>query len=259
MSGSPTGDHLGSIPGGLDPSGGRRQHAPVKNALIVGASRGLGLSLVKTLLERRLQVLALHRTASAELAALAARAPELLETAQLDVRHSKDFERVASSLDEARRFDLFIYNAAVHLEQDRIDIERANPDDVLETLDVNAVGAVRALKHLGRFVTRGGTVALMSSEAGSLADNWRGSEYGYCMSKAALNMFACLAGVREQKLGSGTQVLAMHPGWLRTDMGGPNADISAEEAARDIVETLFAREGATGPPFVDRFGKAMAW
>ena len=243
----------------LDLPLGQRQHAGVKNALIVGASRGLGLSLARTLLERGLGVLALYRTACTELDALAAKTPELLETAQLDVRRSEDFEVVADSLDEARRFDLFIYNAAVHLERDRVDLERANLDDVLETLDVNAVGAVRALKHLGRFVSKGGLVALMSSEAGSLADNWRASEYGYCMSKAALNMFACLASVREQKRASGTRVLAMHPGWLRTDMGGPNADISADEAARDIVDTLSVRHGSEGAPFVDRFGKPMAW
>lgn len=210
-------------------------------------------------MERRLGVLALYRDSSAELAALGEGAPELLETARLDVRRAEDFERVARGLDEARSFDLFIYNAAVHLERGRLDIERANLDDVLETLDVNAVGAVRALKHLGRFVTRGGLIAFMSSEAGSLADNRRGSEYGYCMSKAALNMFACLSSVREQKRASNIQVLAMHPGWLRTDMGGPSADISADEAARDIVATLFARHESEGPPFVDRFGKPMAW
>ena len=81
-----------------------------------------------------------------------------------------------------------VYNAAgVSFLHERVDIENANPDDVLATLDVNAVGAVRAMKHLGRFVKNGGLVTLISSEAGSLTDNWRGSEYGYCMSKAAVN------------------------------------------------------------------------
>jgi NAD(P)-dependent dehydrogenase (short-subunit alcohol dehydrogenase family) len=115
------------------------------------------------------------------------------------------------------------------------------------------------MKYLGPFVADGGLVTLISSEAGSLSNNWRPSEYGYCMSKAALNMFACLLRVRQQKRRSGIQVIAMHPGWLRTDMGGPNADISVDEAARDIVQTLVARHGAEGPPFVDRFGEAMAW
>jgi NAD(P)-dependent dehydrogenase (short-subunit alcohol dehydrogenase family) len=231
----------------------------VRNALIVGASRGLGLSLTKALLQRELKVLALYRELSSELASLAEAAAGRLETHPLDVRRSEDFERVAAALDASRRFDLFIYNAAVHLEHERVDVELANVDDVLETLDVNAVGAIRAVRHLGRFIAKSGLVVLVSSEAGSLADNWRPSEYGYCMSKAALNMFARLLTVREHDRASGVQVIAMHPGWLRTDMGGPNADLTADEAARDILKTLSDRHGSKGPGFVDRFGKAMAW
>jgi len=229
----------------------------MKNALIVGANRGLGLALVKALVGREVSVLALSRGESGELGALARSVPGLLELDRLDVRRDRDFEQVAERT--TGRFDLFVYNAAIHLENDRVDLDETKVDDVLATLDVNAVGAVRAMKYLGRSVAEGGLVALISSEAGSIADNWRPSEYGYCMSKAALNMFASLLRVREQQRGSGIRVLAMHPGWIRTDMGGPNADISAGEAAADIVNTLFARYGAEGPPFVDRFGEAMSW
>ena len=118
---------------------------------------------------------------------------------------------------------------------------------------------MRTVKHLGRFVAPGGLLVLISSEAGSIGKNWRPSEYGYCMSKAALNMFSQLLSVRENQRESGIQVIVLHPGWMRTDMGGPNADISADEAAAQIVKTLSARHGQLGPPFIDRFGKAMGW
>lgn len=204
-------------------------------------------------------MVALYREVSSELEALRKAAPDRVELHEVDVRRSEDFQRVADALSANERFDLLVYNAAVHLEHERVDIARSNADDVLETLDVNAVGAVRAMKHLGRFVDNGGLVVLISSEAGSLTDNWRATEYGYCMSKAALNMLARLLSVREHDRGSRIQVVAMHPGWLRTDMGGANADVGADEAARDIVDTLSARYGSGGPDFVDRFGKAMAW
>jgi NAD(P)-dependent dehydrogenase (short-subunit alcohol dehydrogenase family) len=79
------------------------------------------------------------------------------------------------------------------------------------------------------------------------------------MSKAALNMFARLMGNREAQRGSGVRVLSMHPGWIRTDMGGPNAHLSPPEAARDVWRTLQARAVRPGAPFVDRLGEALAW
>jgi NAD(P)-dependent dehydrogenase (short-subunit alcohol dehydrogenase family) len=79
------------------------------------------------------------------------------------------------------------------------------------------------------------------------------------MSKAALNMLARLLGNRERQRGTGVRVLALHPGWIRTDMGGPNAHLSPEEAARDVYDLLEVRSREDGPPFVDRLGEALPW
>jgi NAD(P)-dependent dehydrogenase (short-subunit alcohol dehydrogenase family) len=152
-----------------------------------------------------------------------------------------------------------VYNAAIHLEHERLDIEQSSPDAMLETLDVNAVGAARTVKHFRRFLSNDGLLLFISSEAGSIGNAKRASEYGYCMSKAALNMFAKLLANREQKLGTGVQVVAVHPGWMRTDMGGASADISAEEAAQTLLATLAARPRSGAPMFIDRQGQALPW
>lgn len=233
----------------------------MKHVLVIGASRGLGLALVKTALEAGVEVTALSRSPAPRLVRLKETSPRL-SVGQADVRSEAELERFAGRLDPGTVFDVLIYNAAVHLEQDRRDIAEARPDDILETLDVNAVGAARAVKHLRPFVANNGLIALISSEAGSISDAPRGSEYGYCMSKAALNMLTKLLINREAQTRGGrgsAQVFALHPGWVRTDMGGANADISPEESARDILSTLDARLSKPGPPFVDRFNQPMRW
>jgi len=230
----------------------------VKQLLVVGAGRGLGYALVEAALSNGVRVTAVAHERPAELDRLAGQYAGRLDARYADVRSDSELERLDIPSDAV--FDVVIYNAAVHLEHDRPDIEEASSSDVLETLNVNAVGAVRAAKRFRRHLAPAGLLVLVSSEAGSIADAWRSSEYGYCMSKAALNMLARLLAIRENKIGSKIQVIALHPGWMRTRMGGPTADISAEEAARDILATLEVRlRGAEGPPFVDRLGKALAW
>ncbi|HWA72723.1 MAG TPA: SDR family NAD(P)-dependent oxidoreductase [Polyangiaceae bacterium] len=231
----------------------------MKHWLIVGASRGLGLSLARTLCAAGDRVSAIAQRAEAKHAALEAEYGGRLRYLHADVRSERELRAAAESLDTSTRFDVLVYNAAIHLEHERPDIVEAAMDDLLETLDVNAVGAARSVKHFRRFLSDSGLLLFVSSEAGSIGNAGRPSEYGYCMSKAALNMLAKLLSNREQKLGSGVQIVAMHPGWMRTDMGGAQAHLSAEEAAESIVKTLAERPARGAPMFVDRNGQALPW
>lgn len=230
------------------------------NVLVVGANRGLGLELVRHYLAEGHRVVALNRGSSAEYEALAG--DTRLQTLRADVSDEESLRQAASELNKAS-LDLLIFNAAIHLEQAREDILLSNADDVLQTLDANAVGAVRVVKHLRSLLKDDGQLVLISSEAGSIGQCWRGSEYGYCMSKAALNMFAHLMQKREQQMGSGVRVSAIHPGWLRTDMGGQDAHDSAQDAAQEILELLQSKRPAvqeTGAGiYTDRTGKVMPW
>jgi len=228
----------------------------VEHVLIVGTSRGLGLELTRAALRQSTRVTAIARRATPALEALRAQQQELLTIGLADVRSDAELQSVAEGLGDAR-FDGIVYNAAIHRGGD--DIESASADDMLATLDVNAVGAARVVRYFRPRLAPGGLLAFISSEAGSIGGSGRASEYGYCMSKAALNMFACLMGNRERQRGSGVHVLALHPGWIRTDMGGPRAHLAPDEAARDVWSLLERRASEAGAPFVDRLGEPLAW
>lgn len=231
----------------------------MKHWLIVGASRGLGLALARTACAAGDRVTAIAQRAEAKHPALEAELGGRLKYLHADATSEPEVRAAASALAADTRFDVLVYNAAIHLEHERLDIEESTPEDMLQTLDVNAVGAARTVKHFRRFLSNTGLMLFISSEAGSIGNASRPSEYGYCMSKAALNMLAKLLSNREQKLGSGVQVMAIHPGWMRTDMGGAHAHISAEEAAESILQTLAARPASGAPLFVDRSGQALPW
>jgi NAD(P)-dependent dehydrogenase (short-subunit alcohol dehydrogenase family) len=227
--------------------------------LIVGANRGLGLALARSVCAEGHRVTAVAQHADPKHASPHPEFGERLKYTHADVRSEPELQAAAERLPPGTRFDVVVYNAAIHLEHDRRDIEQSSPEDMLATLDVNAVGAARAVKHFRRFLTNDGLLVFISSEAGSIGNAGRPTEYGYCMSKAAMNMLAKLLWNRERKLETGVQVIAIHPGWMRTDMGGAHAHISAEEAAESILRTLAARPATGAPLFIERDGQALPW
>jgi NAD(P)-dependent dehydrogenase (short-subunit alcohol dehydrogenase family) len=230
--------------------------AGVEHVLIVGASRGLGFELTRFAVSGSTRVTAIARPPAPALQELRAKHEGALTVGFADVRSDAELRAAAEGLGDAR-FDAIVYNAAIHRGGD--DILEASADDMLLTLDVNAVGAARAVRHFRPRLSDGGLLAFISSEAGSIASSGRKSEYGYCMSKAALNMLSRLMGNREKALGSGVNVVAIQPGWIRTDMGGPRAHLAPEEAARDVWRLLEKRASAPGAPFVDRLGEPLDW
>ncbi len=227
----------------------------MQKLLIVGASRGLGEGLARLALERGSTVTAVVRSRAA-LAALGSTSARLT-LLEADVRSEPEIERASRGVNTS--FDVIIYNAAVHLEHDRRDVEACDPEALAATFDVNATGAVRTVKWFRRWLKPRGLLVFISSEAGGITTAWRTSEFGYCMSKAALNMFAKLVANREAALGNSVRVLALHPGWIRTDMGGANAELSLDEAATTILDTLGRSLEGPGPVFVDRFGAPLDW
>lgn len=227
----------------------------MRSLLVIGASRGVGEAIVRRALARGREVTALVRSREA-LAAIDPSAGQLT-TLTADVRSEHELEQAAQRVTSS--FDAIVYNAAVHLEHDRRDIESCDPEAALTMLDVNAAGAMRAAKWFRRCLRPNGALVFISSEAGSISAARRTTEYGYCMSKAALNMLTKLLANRERALGTGVSVFALHPGWVRTDMGGQNADLSPDESAAAILDTLERSLEAPGATFVDRFGAPMEW
>jgi NAD(P)-dependent dehydrogenase (short-subunit alcohol dehydrogenase family) len=112
------------------------------------------------------------------------------------------------------------------------------------------------VEQFAAIVLVGGTIGVMSSGQGSVADNEKGQREVYRASKAALNMLMRSYAARK---GHDRPLLLLAPGWVRTDLGGQEGKFSVEEVIHDIVDTLTAQEGKPGLRYLDRFGKTVRW
>ena len=227
-----------------------------RTALVVGASRGLGLGLAAELKSRGWNVVATVRDQAGErrLRALAAKPGGEITVEHVDINDDAAVAALRRRLD-GKVFDLVFVNAGIAPE----------PDDALRTsravaADVFLTNAVAPIRFARAFVDRvrdgPGIIAFMSSGLGSVAD--KTDSYGelYSASKAALNS---LSRSFTAALGRRITVLAVAPGWVRTDMGGPGASLSVEESTSGIVDVLEARAGTGRHGFVDYRGRDVAW
>jgi NAD(P)-dependent dehydrogenase (short-subunit alcohol dehydrogenase family) len=222
--------------------------------LIVGASRGLGLALAEEWLGRGAQVIATVRGKSAGLDALAARFPGSLEREEVDIADAGTVRALRRRLD-GRRLDILFINAGIAraIEKSPVQVEER---DFLDMMLVNALSPVRAAEILGDLVPKGGTIALMTSELGSI-ENARGAWQLYSSSKAALNML--MKGYATQHARDGHTLLLVAPGWVRTEMGGHDATLSIAESIPLVVDMVEANQKKPGLRYVDRFNKTLPW
>lgn len=233
----------------------------MKNIFISGANRGLGLSLTRLCLEAGDAVFAGTRSPSESLAAQEGQYHGALHLIVLDVSSEESVRSAGEAVSrKAGRLDLIINNAALLYRGSATNpIERIDLDAAAETLDVNALGPLRVLKYFLPLLNAGPhkMVVNISSEAGSIADCQRDAWYAYCMSKAALNMASMILQnyLREK----GVKVLAVHPGWMRTRMGGEDAKYDTLESARAILALAEREWSMDGPVFVDHTGAPMRW
>jgi len=223
--------------------------------VVTGANRGLGLGFVRAYLAAGERVLGLCRApAAAEaLAELARGSDGALELRAADVRDAESLRVAAVDID---RVDVLVNNAGIigqaeeHLIE--LDIEVA-----ARVMDVNVFGALRSTRAFLPALERsnGGKIVNLSSLMGSTGDNQSGGYSGYRMSKAALNMLTRNLGhaLDPRRL----VVAALHPGWVRTDMGGARAPCEVEVAVAAMVKTIAALEAEHSGGFFDRFGEIL--
>ena len=138
-------------------------------------------------------------------------------------------------------------------------LEQVDFSVYLPAYQVNAVGPLMVVKYALPLLRKGQKklIVNVSSEAGSIGACWRKSEYSYCMSKAALNMASRILqnALKEE----GIKVLALHPGWFSSDMGGAAAPITPSDAAEEIVKLVLNPPGLDGPIYVASNGEALEW
>ena len=226
-------------------------------ALVVGANRGIGLGVVREMLRRGWSVVATARrpAEARDLNALAAAHPGKLEVLPLDMNDTARLDSFAAEM-KARTLDAILVNAGV-AGPDHKSASLATEAEVGALMYTNAIGPIRLARTLAPAMRRDtGVVAFTSSVMGSVALNAGGHEL-YRASKAALNSLS--RGLWSELKGSGLTLLTLHPGWVRTDMGGSAAPVGVDESARGLVAMIERERGRHRHAFIDYQGAELAW
>ena len=224
-----------------------------KTALIIGASRGLGLGLVKQLLGDGWQVTATVRDPQ-KAQALQALGNVRIETLDMDDQHA--VIALSQRLKE-QTFDLLFVNAGVKGPDDQSP-GQASLAQVGQLFFTNAVAPINlAQRFVGQIREGSGVLAFMSSVLGSVTIADAPEMALYKASKAALNSMT--NSFVAQLDGQALTVLSMHPGWVKTDMGGEDAHIDVETSTRGLVQQVNAYAGKGGHHFIDYRGETIAW
>jgi len=223
-----------------------------QTVLITGANRGLGLEFARQYKDAGWRVIGTARDPqdAQELKALGVR------VMQLDVASQDSVAALAAELGD-EPIDLLINNAGIFPRVGKLD--EIDFDDYNRTLAVNTVGPVRVTRALLPNLRAGKLkiIAGLSSNLGSIAENERGNFYGYRESKAALNMFTKTLAA---ELGpEGFTCIVLTPGWVQTDMGGPNANLTPAESIAGMKAVLDGLTPADNGTFWSYNGSQVPW
>lgn len=231
--------------------------------LITGANRGLGLRLTEVCLQEGHLVFAgvrnVEAESSADLRKLQAVHGSSLEILPLDVGNENSVRAFADYVKEKfEAVDVIVNNAGVLVEMNT-PLEELDLEQCSLALDINVLGPIRVVKHFLPLIKKGERQSIIniSSDAASLTNAYAGN-YPYGISKAALNMFS--AKLDKDLKEAGIRVFSVHPGWLKTDMGGDKAPLDPMIGAKGIID-LMNRENEIedGFVYVDYTGKPLAY
>jgi len=232
----------------------------MRHCLVTGANRGLGLEFVRQLLARGDHVVATARQPgrATALNALAGEHPGRLHVLPLDVASGRSREELLRELPlvlEDRRLGLVVNNAGVLRGGERFG--QVAEADLETSVRTNALGPFLLVQALAGLLADGGVVANMSSEIGSIALRRQFRTPSYAIGKAAQNMGTALLAQALQP--RGIRVVALHPGWVRTDMGGERAPALPAEAVAALLAVLDRLGPADSGLFLDPEGTVLPW
>lgn len=216
-----------------------------QNVCITGTDRGIGLELVKALLQAGCTVYAGGiADPNPELVQLTEQFPGRLHSFRLDVGSDASVKEAAERIRGLTpALDMLINNAALLGDTGKTVADDLDFDDMQRVYNVSALGAIRMANALLEPIMNGGKLIVnITSEAGSIGNSYREAWFGYCMSKAALNMGSTIIHNRIRK--DGGRVLLLHPGWVKTFMSGSWNEAGThtpEEAAAHILGRIEAR------------------
>lgn len=222
------------------------------SVFITGASRGLGLEFVRQYAAAGWTVTAAcrdpgHAPALAELG---------VETVALDLSDSASILRAADSL-AGRSFDVLLSNAGIYGEHQQFGA--LSEDEWGRVFHVNAIAPLKLAEAFLPHILAGQKklMVFLTSRMGSIADNSSGGAYIYRSSKAALN--AAVKSLSIDLEPQGVTTLLLHPGWVKTDMGGPNATLTPERSIEGMRRQIDETKPGQRLKFVDYAGQDLPW
>ncbi len=233
-----------------------------QRSFVTGANRGLGLEFVRQLLGRGDRVVATcrHPGKASALNGLAGEHPGRLHVLPLDVADPRAIAEVARELlllddDAGDQIDLLVNGAGVLHSGERFgSVGAVNLDD---SFRVNAMGPFLLTQALAPRLADGARVANITSQLGSIANTTRFGTPSYNISKAAQNMATALlaAALRER----GISVVALHPGWVQTDMGGAGATVTPQQSVSGLLRVIGTLKPSDSGSFLDWRGQSLPW
>ncbi len=223
-----------------------------KTVVVTGANRGLGLEFAKQFMEAGAHVVGTARNPEAAMALVATGARVLT----LDVTDDESVAEFTKEVGDGP-VHLLINNAGT---SGRSLSETTSPHErIRRVMDVNTLGPVRVTTALlpNLKAAKSGIVVNVSSRLGSLAENTSGSFNGYRESKAALNMYSRSLAAEQRE--NGLIVIPVSPGWVRTDMGGPDATLSPEESISGLRKVIEGLKPEQSGLFLNHDGAVLDW
>lgn len=238
----------------------------METVLVTGCGRGIGLEFVRQLLARGDRVIGTTRRPAPALTALTASAGDRFVHLTLDSGDERSTRDARAALGtRVAAIDVLVNNAGMYSTKspnwnpEATTFEALDADDLTQTLRVNAIGPMLVVREFFDLLSesRRGRIVNMSSLLGAVSAKTTGGDYAYAASKAALNiMTRALAADLAPR---GIVVIAMTPGWVRTEMGGAQAELSAEESVRGMLQVIGGLAAADAGRVVDYAGEDQPW
>jgi NAD(P)-dependent dehydrogenase (short-subunit alcohol dehydrogenase family) len=228
----------------------------MKTILIIGASRGLGLGLAREYANRGWRVVGTVRDIAkpGPMQALAAEFIDRVTIETVDINIPVQVSDLRTRLD-GTAIDILFVNAGIANGPGET-LPATTTEAFTELLITNALSPLRVVEAFADLVPDTGVIAAMSSGLGSVANNTTGGWEIYRASKASLNTMLRSFAVRR---GGNRTILSVAPGWVRTDMGGPNALLDIETSVRGMADTIAARTGTPGSAYVNYLNQDLPW
>lgn len=225
---------------------------------ITGASRGLGLEFVRQLLNRGDTIDAGVRSPpeARQLQELVQEAGGRLRLHALDIAEPKSVDAFAASVGQ-EPLDVLINNAGVYGKDGTL--TGLDYESMADTFAINTLGPLRLTAALLPALRRGSArrIIHITSQMGSIGDNGMGGSYGYRISKAALNM--AMRNMHLELRTEGFVTIAVHPGWVQTDMGGPQAPLRPEQSVRGMINVIDRLKAEDSGRFFSYEGQELPW